>query len=346
MISEAKIRLIFFLILFGATTLFLAAIFLPFLSPLILAGSLALIFRPLHRRILAQMNKWPSVAALLTLLLIFSIVILPLTLLAGQVFIEARVFYATLTEVGEGGSPLTLLIADFNDYLGRLAPFLSLDIAQAKTEAIGWLVENLNLLFTGALQTGLKIFVFLIALFYFIRDGEKLKKALIIASPLADKDDGRIFTKLRQATNAVFLGSLFIALIQGLLAAIGLAIFGISQPILLGALSAIMSLIPGIGASLIFIPVILLKLSAGAIPSVIGLAIWATVVVGSVDNILKPYFIKRGVNIHPFMILISVLGGILVFGPIGFILGPTILTLFFTLFDMYTEVISNKAAIK
>ena len=339
MIEENKIRPIFFFALLAAMTVLLSVIFLPFLSPLALAGSLALIFRPIHKKILNLIGNYPSIASLLTLLLIFLIVIIPLTLLAGQLFIEARTFYIDFSTSNIGQNPLANILTNLNDNLNQFVPFLSLDLARAQTEIIDWLINNLNFLFAGALQAGLKIFVFLFALFYLIRDGEKLKNILIKASPLKNKDDNKIFSKLRQATNSVFLGSLLIALVQGILAAIGLIFFDIPQPFLWGAIGAITSLIPSVGASLIFIPIVLLKLSLGQIIPAIGLTIWATVIVGGIDNLIRPYFIKRGINVHPFMILVSVLGGILVFGPIGFILGPIILTLFFTLFDMYLEIL-------
>lgn len=344
-IQENKIRPIFFFALLGAMTLLLSVIFLPFLSPLALAASLALIFRPIHKRILNLIGNYPSIASFLTLLLIFLIVIIPLTLLAGQLFIEARTFYINFSETSIGQNPLADTLNNLNASLSELVPFLSLDLARAQTEIVNWLINNLNFLFAGALQAGLNIFVFFFALFYLIRDGEKLKNILLKASPLTNKDDIKIFSKLRQATNSVFLGSLLIALVQGILAAVGLIFFNIPQPFLWGALGAIASLIPGIGASLIFIPIILIKLGLGEFIPALGLTIWAIIVVGGIDNIIRPYFIKRGINVHPFMILISVLGGILVFGPIGFILGPIILTLFFSLFDMYLELVKTDSTL-
>jgi len=151
----------------------------------------------------------------------------------------------------------------------------------------------------------------------------------------------QIFLKLRKTINSVMVGTVFIAVIQGVLTALGFAVFGINQPVLWGSFGALLALIPGIGATLIFIPAILIKLILGETMGALGLALWGLIAVSPIDNILRPIFIERGMKVHPFLILVSVLGGLTLFGPIGFLLGPIVLSLFFALTSIYLEVIKN-----
>lgn len=344
MIQETKIRPFFFFgILTGAVILTLA-IFWPFLSPLLLAGSLALIFHPVYRYIDHKLGSMPSLSALLTVVLIFLIVIIPLTFLAGQLFIEARNFYEVISSGPSTTGPISELVDRLNQQLSEVAPFLSIDLASTQAEITDWLIGNFNFLFSGALQTILNIFVFLFGLFYFTRDGEKLRQAIISISPLSDNDDRKIFYKIRKTINSVFLGSLLIALAQGVLTALGFLIFGVPQPVLWGALGAIVSLVPSVGPAILFIPVVIFKFVSGDMVSAVGLAVWAMLVVSSADNIMRPYLIERGMKVHPFMILISVLGGLIIFGPIGFLLGPIILSLLFALLGIYQEITSQTKA--
>ena len=342
MINENKIRLYFFLGLLVIVTGIVALIFKPFLSPLLLAGALAVIFRPLYRR-LSKTISWPSVSTLITVICILAIVVIPLTLLSGQLFAEATNFYSLLT-TGENTNPqITETIQKLNDQINTIAPFIDIDLVTIQEEVMSWLVTNFQFFFTGALKTALNLFIFVFALFYLIRDGELLKKTLIRLSPLDNKDDLQIFTKLRSTINTVIGGALFIALIQGSATSIGFFIFNIPQPIFWGAIGSVIALVPTIGPFLLFIPAVGFKLLAGDTLMAIGLLVWGALIVSSIDNVMRPFVIERGMKVHPFFILISVLGGIMFFGPIGFLLGPIILSLFFVLLGIYELALTDKA---
>ena len=134
-----------------------------------------------------------------------------------------------------------------------------------------------------------------------------------------------------------------IGLIQGMLTGVGFWMFGVSNPVIWGTVAAVASLVPALGTSLVNIPAIIFLFLSGNISQAIGLLIWVVLAVGLIDNILGPYFINRGVKIHPFLILISVLGGISFFGPVGFIAGPVVLGLLFALLELYPVIIKNKS---
>lgn len=213
--------------------------------------------------------------------------------------------------------------------------FDSLNITEFLQTGLQWAFSNIDKLFNGLAKIILGIFVTFLALFYFLRDGHDLKKQIIALSPLGDADDERIMKKLEQAIYSIFAGGLIVGIIQGILTGIGFAIFGVPNPAVWGTVAAISALIPGIGTSLVLVPGILYLFFTGMTTPAIGLLIWGLLAVGMIDNFLGPILINRGIKIHPFLILISVLGGIAFFGLIGFILGPLILAFLFALLDIY-----------
>lgn len=179
------------------------------------------------------------------------------------------------------------------------------------------------------------IFIFLISLYFLFKDGHKLKKAVIALSPLQDIHDEAIFNKISLAINSVIKGNLAVALIQGTLTAIGFAIFGIPNATLWGSVATITALIPGIGTTLVLFPAILYLLLTEKMLFAIGLLLWGVLVVGLADNVLRPKLVEQGIRLHPFLILLSIFGGLSFFGPLGFLLGPLVLSLLFALLEIY-----------
>jgi len=167
-----------------------------------------------------------------------------------------------------------------------------------------------------------------------------------LVSPLPDKDDEKIFKRLAQSIRSVATGTILIALLQGVLTAVGLSIFGFDRAILWGAVAFFGALIPSVGTSIVWVPAILYSVFQGDFLVAIGASIWGVLAVGLIDNLLGPYLMSRGNNLHPFIILIAVLGGISLFGPIGLIVGPVIVTLFRVLLEIYGSYFVNSNHIK
>jgi predicted PurR-regulated permease PerM len=141
-------------------------------------------------------------------------------------------------------------------------------------------------------------------------------------------------------------GSLFIALIQGCLTGIGFAIAGVPNPALWGSVAMISALIPGIGTSLVLIPGILFLFGTGHPGPGFGLLAWGALAVGLIDNFLSPKLLGRGTNLHPLFILFSVMGGLALFGPLGFLFGPLVLSLWSALISIYQAFILEKGSKK
>jgi predicted PurR-regulated permease PerM len=153
-------------------------------------------------------------------------------------------------------------------------------------------------------------------------------------SPLANEYDERILRRLEDAISSVVKGKLLIVLIQGILASVGFWLFGIPHPVLFGALTSLAALIPFVGVAVVFVPAVLYLFFAGSVGAAAGLLV-AGIIIGSVDNVLGPILFERGLQLHPLLILLSVLGGLAFFGPIGFLAGPVALSLLVALLDIY-----------
>ena len=179
--------------------------------------------------------------------------------------------------------------------------------------------------------------MFLIAFYFFLKDGKKLKNYIVALSPLDDSDDELIVSRLKLAVSAAMKGNLLIGLIQGTLTGIGFAIFGVPNAVLWGSVAVIAAFLPGIGTSLVLAPAIIFLFVTGNTFGGVGLLIWGIIAVGLIDNLLGPRLVGRGMQLHPLAVFVAVLGGLSLFGPLGFLLGPLAVSVCLALVDIYTS---------
>lgn len=317
--------------------------FLPFLSALALSSIIVTICYPMYNRILRYMpNKNETLAALTATLTVLLVVILPLLALSSLLVAEAVSIYKIL---GDTQYSFAQSLNEVESYIQNYVPGAELNITEYIRQAANWLASNLGAIFAGTASTIFLFFISLIGSFYFFRDGKKFTQTLIRISPLPDDRDELILQRLGTAVRSVATGSLFIALIQGTLTAIGMAIFGFERAILLGTIAAFGALIPSVGTSVVFVPAVLYLVITGSYLNALGLLIWGVLAVGLIDNLLGPYLMSRQNSIHPFLLLLAVLGGVGLFGPIGFIVGPVLVSLFLVLLELYGQHIAHNNVI-
>lgn len=316
-------------------------IFRPFLVALVLAGIFALLLQPLYRALLRHMSSLPGLAAFATMLLAVVCILVPLLFISVQIADDAQRLYTSLSD-GSGKIYLDTVLRSTNDVVAQYAPSLALSGAELSTSVdqyvkniLTWLIQNLGGAFGGIARFLLDLFVFMIALYYLLRDGTKLKQTIIELSPLADAEDTVVVARLELAVHSVIQGSLMIALIQGILTGVGFAFFGIPNSILWGVVAAFSALIPGIGTSLVLIPGVVYLFIIGATVPATGLLVWSVVAVGLIDNFLGPKLVGRGMQLHPLVVLLSVFGGLVFFGPAGIFLGPLCTSFLFALLSIY-----------
>lgn len=333
----------FLLVILLATLVLVFFIFQPFLIALIMAAVFAVVLSPVYEFIKSHMRRWPSSAALITVLATFILILVPLATVGTQIGIEASNLYVSLTE-GDARGSVTALVSQLESRVVSYVPMargttedIASHISEYSESGLRWLLQNLGAAFSGIASFIVSFFIFVIALYYFLRDGAVLKEKLIELSPLKDSDDRSVARRLELAVNSVIKGTLSIALLQGLLSSIGFLVFGVPNSALWGTVAAIAALIPGVGTALIFVPAVMYLGVVGSTIAAIGLTIWGVIVVGGVDNIVRPYLIGSGTRLHPLPVLLSVLGGITFFGPVGIFLGPLSIALFFALLSIYSD---------
>ncbi len=336
----------FFLALFLLALYLFIKLFSPFLIPFILAVILVAVFYPWFTGINTFL-KHKGIASLITCTIIVVIVILPLGILLGLLSNEALDLFVwardklnknTIEEIYLNNESLV-------EYLASIEATFNVDLSPAKiTSEIGAISKNIGLfLYAQAREVTSNLvriifqFILLIfILFYFFRDGNTILKKFLDISPLKASHEKHLIQTFREVGSAVFWGNLVSALLQGLAASLGFLIFGPRGSIvLIGLATAVVSLVPAVGPLLIFIPGGIYHLVNGNTGMALALIIYGVVISNVLDNIVKPKMIENKIKIHPLLVFFSILGGVQVFGILGILYGPLIVTLFLTLLNIY-----------
>lgn len=307
----------------------------PFLGPLILAAVFAFIFQSIYRKLLRVFKQQEGLAAFTTTIVAIILVLLPVSFFGTQIFKESSELYQSLLG---GDSGFVGSVENTLNQARVIFPIpadFELDFSQYARRGLEILIQNFGAVFSSFAKMILGAFIFLIAFYFFLKDGGRLKDYFVDLSPLDDTDDEFIVSRLKSAVSAAVKGNLTIGLIQGALTGVGFAIFGVPNPVLWGGVAVISAFLPGIGTALVITPAIIFLFLTGNIFSGIGLLVWGVTAVGLIDNLLGPRLIGRGMQLHPLAVFIAVLGGLAFFGPLGFLLGPIAMSVCMALIDIY-----------
>lgn len=320
----------FFFGLLLATFIFTILIFSRFWIVIILGISFAIILRPMY----AWFNKKhipAGISSFLTVIIFMIVLLGPILGIGVIVFNQSQDLYYSFSS-----SDSINYLNTINDNINKLLPEgVNFNAQEKVADIIFFISENTARIFTSTLAAFFDFTLMLLAMYYFLKDGAHWKKYLIKLSPLNDGDDEKIISRLKLAINGVVKGYLLIAIVQGFLASIGLWIFGVPHSALWGVVAGIASLIPMVGTGFVTVPAMIFLLLGGHPYAALGLLIWSVGIVGIVDNLLSPYVVSGKIKIPPLLILISVLGGISMLGPIGILVGPLTLSLLYALISIY-----------
>ncbi len=321
----------FFFGLLLSTFIFTFFIFRPFWVVLVLSIAFSIVLYPIYEWMRGKnLPNW--IASLLTVFLFAIIVLGPISGIGVLVVNQGQDVYKNILS-GEKVDPF---LDRVDKTINNLLPVgVNFDIREKTSDLSLVISDNIAKIFRTTLSTFFSLILILLSVFYFLKDGAKWKQTLILFSPLPDKDDEKIINHLKLAVNAVVKGYLFIGLVQGLLVALGFELFHVPHGALWGVVAAITSLIPTFGTAIVTVPAIIFLFLGGHTFLAIGLLLWAIIVVGMVDNFLSPIVIGNRIDISPFLILFSVLGGIALLGPAGILVGPLTLSLLYTLISIY-----------
>ncbi len=331
--------------------LFISALFLfmirPFLMALLLAGIFSALSHPLYRRLARALGGRRTLASAATVLLIVMGVLLPVTGLLGVVTAQA-------IKVGQSVTPWVQTQLASSDNLGQWLsglPFYDLvapyrdTLIQKAGQLVAWLthflVNGVQAATMGTVHFIVMLFILLYAMFFFLVDGDKLLEKILYYIPLEDADERRMLARFTSVSRATLKGTAVIGVVQGTLAGIAFAVAGIPSAVFWGTLMAVLSIIPGIGTALVWGPAAVILATQGHWGAASGLAFFCGVIVGGVDNFLRPRLVGKDTEMHDLLILFSTLGGIALFGFIGFIIGPIIAALFVTVWEIYGVVFKD-----
>ncbi|MCC6563894.1 AI-2E family transporter [Candidatus Uhrbacteria bacterium] len=329
-----RLQSAFLFIALGLSLVLAFTLFRPFLSVIVVSAMAAVVAYPLKERISGLFRgKGNGLSSFLTLLVVFVLILTPVAFIAYQVFTEALVMYADVSSNRD--AYFDTLARVVLEPLQRLVPGFVFDVDSALKQGLGIFTANFGRLFSGTVEVFADLVLFLIAFYYFLKDGPRFAHAFMALSPLHDKFDKDVFDRMSLAINSMVRGQLLVAMIQGLLTGLGFALFGIPSPALWGSLAAICALVPGVGTSLVIVPGILFLFATGQTFPGLGLLAWGGLAVGLIDNMLGPTLIGKGAKIHPLFVLFAVLGGLALYGPLGFLLGPLTVSFVFALLDIY-----------
>ena len=310
----------------------------PYLGVLVLAGALAFLFEPVYKNLLRAL-RYESLAALVTVVVVALIVFIPLGFFGVRIFGEATSLYASLASHGgfDFGAALTkFLRANFKDFSATTITML--DFNAYAQQGLTWFIQNFGSFFSGVVQVFFAAFLSLFGLFYFLKDGGRMKKWIVEIVPLKSNYTEDIVREMEAAASSVIKGTLVVAILQGIVLGVSFFFFNIPEPAFWGALAIPASIIPVVGTWLVVVPGIAYLFLSGQTVFAVGLAVWSVVFVNLIYNLLTPQFVRRGANFHPYLVLLSVLGGIGLFGPIGFLLGPLVMTMLLSLLKIYPKI--------
>lgn len=310
-----------------------------FLIPLLLAALLTAMVQGPHEWLRNKLGKRRVVAAGVTVVLTALLVILPvtgfITLLAVEtVALTAQVRpwleQANASELSAGlrDTELYELIRPYRDQLIERGGSLLSQIGSYAGAAVTSFMQ-------GTAEFLLELFVMLYALFYFLIDGRTALSKILYCLPLPAEDERRMLDKFVSVTRATVKGTLVIGVLQGSLAGVAFWVAGIPGALVWGTLMAVLSAVPGVGAPLVWIPGVAYLGLTGSIGAAAALFVWCAAIVGTLDNVLRPRLVGKDTQMPDLLILLSTLGGIVLFGATGVIIGPIVAALFVTIWDLY-----------
>lgn len=330
--------------LLGGVSLALVWILLPFFSTLLWSAIIALLFAPLHRRLLLRLRHRRTVAALLTILIAAVIVVVPLALLSVMLVDEALGLLARLQSIESRALPLLRGVFDAlpSWALGLLKRLGLADFEAVQRQLNSGLQQASGFMAGKAFSLGQSTLEFAASLlitpylaFFLIRDGDRIVHAMRHAIPLTPSHKQELLHKFSHVIRSTVRGNLVVAALQGALGGLAFWFFGVRGALLWAAVMAFLSLLPAVGAALVWLPVALWFLATGAIWQAVALAVWGVLVIGLVDNLLRPMLVGKATLMPDYVVMITTLGGMVVFGINGFVLGPVIAAMFIAVWHLY-----------
>jgi predicted PurR-regulated permease PerM len=323
------------LALFIGVSALLFFVFAPFLLVLSLAAVFAILLHSPYEKLTRFFGGWKSASAFLAVGLTLLFFIVPLFFLGVQIFQEAQSLYTGMH--GNETQYMNTIQSAIQTPVQKLFPGFVFDLNTYAGNVLIFISNNLGSLIYQTIFVVFNTFLMLVALFFFLRDGRGMITSFEHASPFGSEVTKDILSKMHQTIKSVVRGTLYIILIRWVCIWAALSLFGIPNAILWSSVGGVVGAIPGLGTPVAFVAAVIYLYLLGNVGAAIALALIGGGVVVLVDNILTSYFFGKGLEISSVFVLFSILGGIFFFGPLGFILGPLVLSVFLSVVRVYTS---------
>lgn len=297
----------------------------PFVPAMAGALALAVLFAPLHRWLERRLGNG-NLAAGVCVLVVALIVVVPVIMIASRLFDELGRGAQAIQALVESGSwraafDRHALLAPIGQWLDK-----QVDLPAVVAPAASWLTSTGASLVQGSVVQAIGAVLVFYMLFYMLRDRAIAMRSLRSLSPLSIPDMSRLFTEVTDTVHATVYGTLVIAVIQGALGGLMFWWLGLPEPLLWGIVMGLLAIVPVLGAFVVWVPAAIFLALAGNIGSALLLTVWGALVVGGIDNLLYPMLVGNRLKMHTLVAFVSIVGGLIVFGPSGLILGPVVFT--------------------
>ena len=341
--SHRDIILWVFLIYFIISIFFLGWLLWPFVSTIILAAVVTGVFIPVYRYFNRKCK--PSLASILTCIVIFFVIFIPIVSFVGILSKEAYDMYlmakgAVLSDNIQNLLQGSMVLEKANLFLSNFNINITGEELNKAISEVGrivglFLYEQARAITSNILQFLVNFFFMLLIIFYLLIDRQRLLSFVVDLSPLPDDQDEKLFQKFKDMAGAILIGNGLGGLIQGTLGGIVFAVFGLKSPFLWGVIMGLMAFLPILGIGIIFIPAAIYLFLVGRIAAGIFFIIFYVILSGGIEYIFKPRLVGQRVQMHTLLVFLSIIGGLKLFGILGIIYGPLIVTAFLTLTDIY-----------
>lgn len=324
-----------FMVLLVIVSILFLVILEPYWGAIFWACAITVIFYPMQRRIRAELGDRPNTNAALTLLICMVIVIIPVLVIAASFVQEGMQLYKAIEEGDIDPKQIVTRIRDAFPIVTQTLERIGVDTNNMREKLSEWAVTVSQFLAKESVSFGTGTFNFVVSLglmlyltFFLLRDGRKLTELMVKALPLGDERERTLFAKFAEVTRATVKGNIVVAIVQGTLGGLILWILDIPGPLLWGVVMAFLSLIPAIGAAIVWVPVAIYLYAIGDWIEATVLIAYGMVVIGLADNILRPVLVGRDTKLPDYVVLFSTVGGLTLMGINGFVIGPLVAALF------------------
>ena len=339
--EKKRLEIVSFFVLCAVILALAFFVFRPFFTIIVLAMVLALLFQPLYKKMLSYYTGGKSLFALAIVFMALIFLIIPILFFGFQILGQVQLFL-TLIQNGQG-TYMQAMQHSVETLVHHVFPTFSFAISDYASKILTFVSDNFGVLISQTAYIFSETFFLLFAFFFFLRDGEAMLASVIALSPFQKEQNKEILGSMHSTVTSVVRGTLFIGLIRWALLTAGFYLFGIPDALVWGTIAGIIGVIPGIGTAFVVVVTAIYLLLTGSILSAIGIGLFGILIIFFIDNILSTYFFGKGLDAHPIFILFSILGGVLFFGPLGFIFGPIVLSLCVSVIEMYKILILNKS---